>query len=151
MTPFTIIIDSREQAPFLFDTVADPAPATVTTGLKTGDYSLQGFEDQITIERKSMVDLFGSCGKGRARFEREFKRMQGFKFAGLVIEAQWKDIYTKRPSRSQMDPKIILRTIIAWTERYGVHCWACPGKRFAEKVTYLMLDRFYRDFGDGKI
>lgn len=34
---------------------------------------------------------------------------------------------------------------LAWHMRYGVHIWPCPGRAFAEKITYLLLDRFYRD------
>ena len=149
MSDFCIIIDSREQTPFTFDWV-DPVPATKVQGLSTGDYSLDGFEDKVCIERKSITDLFGSVGRGRKRFRKEYERMQDFYFAAVIIESDWKDIYRNPPSRSKMDPRSILRTLIAWGMRYGVQTWACPGRTFAERLTYIMLDRFYRDARDHK-
>lgn len=146
MEPFIIIRDTREQKAFTFENINVKEKPIIEIGtLKTGDYSLKGFEDKICVERKSAVDLFGSIGKGRERFEREFERMLEYEYAALVIEVDWKDIYKKPPSRSQLSPKIILRTLIAWHMRFNVHVWPCPGRNFAEKVTYLLLDRFYRD------
>ena len=77
-----ILIDTREQLPFTFS-----ADVQTTVGtLSTGDYSIPGFEDQVTIERKSKPDLFGSCGSGRERFKQEWERMAEFRFAVVVIE-----------------------------------------------------------------
>lgn len=145
---FIIIRDTREQKPFLFNKetlkIAE-APVVQVATLRTGDYSLFGFEDRICIERKSLVDLFGSCGKGRDRFEREFQRMAEYEYSALVIESDWHEIYKTPPQRSKVHPKNLLRSLLAWHMRYDVHIWACPGKIFAEKTTYLLLDRFYRD------
>jgi len=147
--PFVIIRDTREQQGFSFnhEFLGIIETPTVKSGtLKTGDYSLEGFESKLTIERKSLVDLFGSCGKnGRDRFEREFIRMAEFEYAALVIEADWTTIYKSPPQRSKLNPKNILRTLTAWHMRYNVHLWPCPSRKFAEKTTYLLLDRFYRD------
>ena len=144
MPPFTIVIDTREQAPYTFDSI-NPKPNTITLGLKTGDYSLDGFEDRITIERKSLSDLYGSVGMGRDRFEREIARMVDMYFAAVVIEADWKTIIQNPPVRSKMSPKSVLATICAWMQRYRVHWIACPNRMFAEKITYRLLDRWYRD------
>ena len=148
MTPFIIIQDQQEKHPFLFrkeDLKIPNDPIIEVAHLKTGDYSIKGFESDVCIERKSIADLFGSCGTGHDRVEREFQRMAEFKYAAFVVEADWHEIYTKPPNRSRMSPKQILRIIMAWHMRYNVHIWACPGRKFAEKITYLLLDRFYRD------
>ena len=145
-----IIIDSREQKPYQFQKIDPPPEVTIGT-LQTGDYSIEGYEGQVCIERKSAIDLFGSCGKGRDRFEREFKRMEEYRYAAIVIERDWASIYKNPPARSKMDPKNILRTLIAWQMRYGVHVWACPTRGFAETLTYILLKRFYDDVTDGKI
>jgi ERCC4-type nuclease len=141
-----IVSDTREQKPFSFKKLnIKEKPEVKRAALKTGDYSIEGYEDRVCIERISMVDLFGSCGQGRDRFEREFQRMSKFEYAALVVEVDWKQMYKYPPARSKMSPKIILRTLLAWHMRYQVHIWPCPGRKFAEKVTYLLLDRFYRD------
>ena len=75
--PFTVIIGSREQAPFQFTGIEGGGkdagrPLIVETridGLESGDYSIAGLEPRISIERKSVGDFFGSIGSGRQRFE----------------------------------------------------------------------------------
>jgi ERCC4-type nuclease len=56
-----IVIDSREQMPYLF---IDYPCSTKRRGLSTGDYSLEGYEEEICIERKSKSDLYSSLGMG---------------------------------------------------------------------------------------
>ena len=60
-----IIQDTREQHPFSFEGY----PVEVKPGaLPTGDYSLDGFEDRIVIERKAAGDLLSCMTGGRERF-----------------------------------------------------------------------------------
>jgi DNA excision repair protein ERCC-4 len=72
-----ILIDTREQLPFTF-TAYDVAPEPAA--LPVGDYSLPGFQDRASIERKSLEDLIGCLmGSNRERFERElYKARQPF-------------------------------------------------------------------------
>ena len=42
---------------------------TVDAPLKTGDYSIQGYEDLVTVEQTSHQDLVASDTHGRRRFE----------------------------------------------------------------------------------
>ena len=147
---FTIIIDTREAKPYSFETI-NPMPLIEYKKLATGDYSVKGMEHLVTCERKSLADIFSSCGQGRERFQREFERLSQFRFAALVIEADLETIYRTPPSRSKIDPKNILRTIIAWHMRHNVKVWPCPTRGFAEKLTYLLLKRFADDVQSGKI
>jgi DNA excision repair protein ERCC-4 len=144
MKDLTIAIDTREQRPFTFESVS-PRPETAITTLETGDYSLCGYEKKICVERKSLPDLFGSCGKGRPRFENEIVRMAEFDYAAIVAECDWQSILRCPPRRSQLLPKTILASVIAWEQRFGIHFWACPNRAFAEKITYRILERYYRD------
>ena len=143
---FTIIIDTREQRPYTFQNVKPEPPGTIIQGLTTGDYSLAGLESRICVERKSMVDLFGSVGKGRARFEHEMERLSAFDYAAIVVESDIKTWFINPPGRSKMNPRSVFRTIIAWSQRYGVHIWPMWDRPSAEKVTYLILKRYYDDY-----
>jgi ERCC4-type nuclease len=51
-----IIVDSREQTPLVFSRL-ESRPGT----LLTGDYSVAGLEELISIERKSVPDLAACC------------------------------------------------------------------------------------------
>ena len=151
--PFRVAVDTREQAPYRFLNV-DPwivVPLQTDVPLATGDYSICGFEDRLTIERKSMPDLLGSITAGRERFEREFERMamiarhQDGGFAAVVVEAELSDIkdYCDRPG-SLLTFSSVIGTVNSWAIRYGVHWWFCPGRRFAEILTLKLLCQFWR-------
>lgn len=151
--PLTVIIDTREQRPVLFDKVGDPKfqGLQIEWGtLHTGDYSIKGMhspdcEHSITIERKSLPDLFGSAGRGRDRLEREFIRMAEFDHAEFVVESDLRTIFQDPPVSSQMLPKSVYRTILAFSQRYNVKPWFCPNRSFTEQHIFLTLKRFHDD------
>ena len=147
---FTIIIDKQEKRlgikGYNFKTIKPDPPLTIRAHLKTGDYSIKGLEDKITVERKTLVDLFGSTGNERKRFEREMERLSTFDYAAIVVESDIRTWFINPPGRSKMNPRSVFRTIIAWSQRYGVHVWPMWDRPSAEKVTYLILKRYYDDY-----
>jgi len=144
-----IIVDSKEKVPYRFERIR-PAPTIRVTNLPTGDYTIEGFEDRIIVERKSLIDAFGTFGKGRERFEKELERMVHFEFAAVVIEGDWIQILRNPPSRSNFNPRAFYASVIAWQQRFGVHFWACPNRPFAERTTYRILERFLKDKEKGR-
>ncbi len=52
---FNIIVDTREQQPWNFKTYG-----TVSQKLDTGDYSIEGLENLVAIERKKSVNEFAT-------------------------------------------------------------------------------------------
>jgi len=137
---FVVVIDSREQLPFQF-----PDNPTIVKKLDAGDYSIENYEDKIAVERKSKNDLFGTIGKGRERFTRELERLSTFDFACIVCEADFYEIFKKPPSRSKVSPKSVFGSLLAWSMRYNVHALMYPGRDFAEKATFKILERYYVD------
>jgi ERCC4-type nuclease len=144
-----VVIDTREQAPFIFDGLTGPRgrPLEVhvhRAGLKTGDYSIRGLEDEIAVERKSKADLFGTVGRGRARFERELERLASMRAPALVLECDLASIL-RPPSRSKVSPSSVLNSLIVWSARYCIPVWPCQGRRFAEIVTYRHLQHYWAE------
>ena len=78
---FVIVVDTREQKELVFGKFAIEKKC-----LSAGDYSIQGYEDQITFERKSVQDLVGTLIGGHERFLREMERMRDFKAKYILIE-----------------------------------------------------------------
>lgn len=154
LSPFVVIVDTREQVPFGFENLRTDANLkyrpiavqTVREALPSGDYSLRGHEHNIAVERKSLADLFSTLSSGRARFERELARLNLMQYAAVVIEADWETILMRPPERSLLNPKTVFRSILAWQQRFiRVHWWAVPGRRMAEAVTFRILERFWKD------
>lgn len=141
-----IIIDSREQLPYNFQSIT-PTPRITIKTLKTGDYSIEGFECHIAVERKSLPDLFGSVGHDRERFEREFGRLALLDYAALVIESDFMDVFTNPPEYSRMNPKAVFRTVLAWGIKYKVQIFWGHDRKMSEKITYIILENFlkYKD------
>lgn len=152
---FTVIIDTREQSPYQFESIradvgADPLqrPIIIPTTrrfLPQGDYSIAGHDVAVAIERKSIGDLFGTLGRGRRRFEAELLRLQSeATFAAVVVEAEWSEILGDPPARCRLNPKTIFRSVLAWQQRYPrVHWLMVPGRAAGEIATYRTLERFW--------
>jgi len=154
IAPFTILIDTREQHPFVFrgftaDAKEKNRPLVVPmkyVTLKTGDYSISGYTDQVAVERKSLVDAYQTFGRERDRFERELVRLNEMDFAAVVIEAGWSSIISNPPPHTSVRPKTIYRSVLAWQQRFThVHWWACNTRGFAERTTLRILQRFWED------
>ena len=88
----TIIEDTREQTP-LTDW---PDGVAVENGtLHTGDYSIKGWENCFTVERKSLADFAGTMMGGyeahsekpKKRFNRELERMRHYDLAAVIVTA----------------------------------------------------------------
>lgn len=152
--PATILVDTREQSPYLFtgflaDASAGGGPLAVptqTSGLVSGDYSLAGLEEVVAVERKSLADLFSTIGQGRSRFERELQRLNQMRFAAIVVEAEWSTILTDPPPHTRLTPKTIWRSVICWQQRYTrVHWSFLPSRRHAEVMTLRVLERAWKE------
>lgn len=78
-----IIVDTAEQAPWHFS----PGVRVLSRTLMTGDYSIEGFEQIITVERKSLPDLVKTVVTDWQRFSRQLRRMSAMDLAIIVCEA----------------------------------------------------------------
>jgi ERCC4-type nuclease len=153
VTPFTILVDSREKAPYHFtglltDKSARGGQRPIVVAhkyqhLPTGDYSIEGCESEIAIERKSLEDLYSTLGSNRERFEREHERLAAMKRAAVVIEADWPTILCQPPNGSRLNPKTIHRTMLSWFGKYGVPWLAMGNRRLAEITTYRFLEKYW--------
>ena len=83
---FKVIVDSREQYAWDF-TFYDKCDGIISTKLDTGDYSIEGLETVLTIERKrTTAEIAMNVGKDRKRFNAELERMSKFKYKYLICE-----------------------------------------------------------------
>jgi DNA excision repair protein ERCC-4 len=162
VAPFTVLIDQREQAPFGFTNIQSDAasgahPLSIPTRselLATGDYTIEGYADRLTVERKSVADFVGTLTAGRERFEAELERAAGMQGAFVVCEGEWSDVLEhvnqrealKQGNGRTVNPKTLTNSVIAWQMRYpSIHWWFCSGRRMAEVITWRLLERFWNE------
>lgn len=152
LSPLRILVDTREQTPWTFQSIrADKKdgggtlyiPREIKT-LETGDYSIDGYQEEVTVERKSPTDLLGTLSKGRERFEREHERMaaMGAGNALVIIEAPL-IAFIRNRFKSRMSPKTIHRTFVSWTAKYGVPWYFVDSRRLAEITCYRFLEKWW--------
>ena len=154
IVPFTVLVDGREKAPYHFtglraDVKQRRRPLQITTKwarLESGDYSIDGLQDRVSVERKSLDDLYSTLGQHRNRFKRELARLTDLDCAAVVIEAEWSTILQSPPMWSRLVPKVIYRSILSWQQTFPTVQWlTLPDRRVAEITTFRILERFYRE------
>ena len=133
-----IIVDTREQLPYTFD-----EHPTMIQKLDTGDYSLQGFEDDFAVERKELGDFLNCVGQHRERFVRELERGRDLRRLYVVVEATIREI-AHELYISKINPNSVFGSVVAWESRNDSIRFLFAGDReLGEKMTRTILFRHY--------
>lgn len=87
-----IIVDTREKQPWDWES-DDAFEEVIYRKLDGGDYSIEGLEDIIVIERKASADeLFLNFTQQKKRIRAEFERLADHKHKILIVEESCDDI-----------------------------------------------------------
>ena len=137
--PMRVVVDSREQAPWSFAGASVYEGTTVVPGsLQSGDYSLEGFEDRVACERKSLPDLVQCLGRERPRFARELERARGLDAFCVVVEGSWQEL-AQGQYRSMLAPHSACQSIASFMARMGVPFWFAGSRAAAEYCCWSFL------------
>lgn len=142
---FNIIVDTREQKPWDFNDTFDITKAK----LDTGDYSIEGLENILCIERKSSVNEI-SNNITEKRFKDVLDRMAGYPHAHILFEFDLYDIL-QFPKNSGIPPKLwknlritplyLLKYITEINITYGVHTHFCGNRQNAQALAVSIMKR----------
>lgn len=153
MGKFTAIRDSREQSGYWTFRLSEHCTGTEVKGLKTGDYTLCGFEDKLCIERKGCIAEF-AANLMQARFDRELQRMEEFPHAFILLEFTLDDLlgYPRTaniPARIKNKIKIrgsfLLKKLIELELKYKVKVIFCGNE--GQKVALQIFKEIYSKYG----
>jgi hypothetical protein len=150
-----IIADTREKKPWNFGFFG---MEQITKKVETGDYTVQGFEDKISVDRKQNVsELYQNLFKEYPRFKREMERMEGME-AYILCEFPYSHILTfpdtmplvwcakakkKVPMKLRFTSQHIIDRVEAITKRHGVIFLYNDTRREAESQAFKILKEFY--------
>jgi len=145
---FTIIKDTREKAPYGWSFEPNAyCEGTIIDTVKTGDYTVEGLENYVCIERKKSIDEFAhNCIE--KRWQKCMQRMSKIRHSYILFEFSWDDINNypksaKVPDRVRKKLKVpagyIRKVIYTAREDYNIHVIACGDKYMAEQVAYRIL------------
>ncbi len=138
-----IIVDTREQLPYKFNNYS---VEIISQKLDTGDYSLFGLEDYISIERKMRNDFLLSITHDRERFFKELERMTSFKHRFIVVESSLDNTYNHVKNNTRIYPNSFNGTIARMGISYGVPIYFTKDRRYAEDLTYRLLYLAHKDY-----
>ncbi|MHB1000786.1 MAG: ERCC4 domain-containing protein [Armatimonadota bacterium] len=136
----TVVIDTREKEPYSFD----PSRIEVIRhALPAGDYSILGFESSISIERKSLEDFVGTLIKNRERFRNELLKLQCYRYACIVVEANIIDLLSGK-YRSGTHPHALFGSTISIIADYGIPVYFCANRQASCLFVQELLLRLQR-------
>lgn len=146
--------DTREKQPWTFDWY-DGVQEIRRCTVKVGDYTLEGFEEIVAIERKrSTGELSINFGRKRKQFLAEMERMRNYRWKYVICEFPEENLEnfpenSGIPKRDwkylRMNGGYIRRTIHELSEEYGVAFLFCQNpfeaqdeviKIFQEVITH---------------
>src|SRR5210317_278925 len=152
--PFTIIKDTREKQGYTFEaarTKYHVCKGMVVRKLDTGDYSVEGLEDKVCVERKaSVVELANNVGVSRRRFDAEIERMKEFPHRFLILEfsltdlmdfPEGSDVPEKEIKNLRITNKYMLRYLMELQINHGVNVIFCDSKKNAKWTVLSILKR----------
>ena len=125
--PATIVIDTREQEPYSFD---PRLAAVVRRALPAGDYSVEGLETLVAVERKTLDDFVSTLIHSRKRFREELRRLAGYRARCVTVEAALTDILQMR-YQGGAHPNAVLGSALSIILDFGVPVFFCGNRQAA--------------------
>jgi ERCC4-type nuclease len=146
---FIVIIDTREQQPWSFN-----EHAVANRKLDTGDYSIEGLEHLLCIERKKSASEFAN-NIVESRFKDVVMRMSQLKYSFLLLEFDLEDLLiypigSTVPKRMwdkiRITPAFLLKNILELQLNHNIIVYFCGDSDNAEKMaSYILKKIFYME------
>ena len=118
-----VLVDTREKYPFDFSGFKNWIAGEKSIALKVGDYSIEGMEKLLVLERKTLTDLITTVIQQRTRFFKLCEKMTKYRWKALLIEASYEDIkspYDYEKYNTLAHPNAVSGTLDALEARYGI-------------------------------
>ena len=150
---FVLLIDSREQSPlFVSRRLKRGQEVTLDSGLQIKcvtcptaiDYTVQGYENKIGIERKQISDFLAYIGRERKKTDKKREILQSLFFAGLLIEANESDIIAEQVyGGGKITHEHVRGFLVSCQVRNGIHVYMNRNRLDCER---WVLDRLVKSY-----
>lgn len=119
-----VLVDTREKEPLpLYANHPNWIAGERRGSLKTGDYTVEGMEDILCLERKNLADLVACTVTYRRRFIASCARLARFTWKAILVEASFEDIkggLDHFDIPSEVHPNAICGTLDAIEAKFGI-------------------------------
>jgi ERCC4-type nuclease len=146
-TDFVIIVDTREQKPWIFE-----HQAKANHKLDTGDYSIEGYENLLAIERKRNVAEIAN-NITEKRFKDVVDRLGKIKHSYILLEFDLNDVMrypvgSDIPKRLwdkiRISPSFIIKHLIDLQVDNNIKVIFCGNSENAEKIALSLMRKIYK-------
>ena len=143
---FTIIVDTREQQPWSFEHYT-----TAHRKLDAGDYSIEGLENILAIERKKSVNEIAN-NIIEPRFKDAIARLAQHKYSFLLLEFDIQDVLVypigsslpkKLWDKVKISPAFLMKHILEWQLVHNIKVMFCGSPSDAEKTAEYIFKKIY--------
>jgi hypothetical protein len=144
---FTIIIDTREQKPWVFENYT-----TANLKLDTGDYSIQGLENIVAIERKrNVAEIAHNITENR--FEDVIERLSKIKYPFILLEFNLQSVLqypigSTIPKRLwnkiRITPNFIIKHLLDLQIEHNINIMFCGDSDNAKQIALSILKRIHK-------
>jgi hypothetical protein len=144
---YKVLVDTQEKVGWW------EFPNHERTHLKTGDYTIAGYEDLLCLERKRTTgEIAINCSE--ARFTRELERMQAFKYKYLMFEFSMDDILRfpvgstipkNRWNKLRINSEYLMKFYIEVSVHYGIQVMFCGDRENAMIAATKIMNRVIKD------
>lgn len=120
--------------------------------LETGDYTIEGFESQLCIERKGSITEFAG-NLFQKRFKRELDRMLEFKYKFVVLECGMNELidfprgtdipYYKQKYIKAKGPTLLVEFIKMMQKYNTIQFVFCSTREAAQTTARSIMKRVY--------
>lgn len=150
---FTIIQDSREQHPL--DLSFFTSSSIIERKLNTGDYTIEGLEDILFIDRKATTsELALNFGSDWNRFKAELERTRSFKYKYILCEFP-EEYLSEFPNHSGI-PKyrwkylkiksgFLIKKVGEIADQYEIVFIFCNGSNDAARQLIYIMESIYAE------
>jgi ERCC4-type nuclease len=143
---FTIIVDTREQHAWEFG-----HHTTARRKLDTGDYSIEGLENLLCIERKQSVSEIAN-NITEKRFMNVLERMSEIPHRFMLFEFDLEDVYSfpmgsdipkSKWNKLRVSSNYIMKFLSLININYNIHTMFCGDADNAEKMAVRIMRTVY--------
>lgn len=142
---FTVLIDTQERKPWELSSAS--ILGTKYQKLKTGDYTIEGYEDLLCIERKASITEL-AININESRFPKFLERMSKFKYKYIVLESNMEELINF-PHQSNLpqsvlkkirvNGKYLLKCLTRMEIKYGINIIYCNSRENAQLVAINIM------------
>jgi ERCC4-type nuclease len=143
---FEIIVDTREQQPWVFENHIKACEK-----LDTGDYSVRGLENLLCIERKKSVSEIAN-NITEKRFKDVVARMTRYKYSFLLLEFDFDNVLSypigsNVPKRMweklKITPNFLIKHLVELQVFFNIKVLFCGSPSNAEKMALSIMKKVY--------